>query len=461
MTEKATDRQFTSFDGGVTCQGRLFMPDDRSQLASQEKNELVMIPRGAGLSFSAASFGSGITSVDTTGLKKIESLDTRNSTVTVEAGVSAGILLDYLLSNGFYMPVLPGYPTITIGGCIAADVHGKNQLKDGNFFDCIEKLTLHHNDHGVLELSRNVNSEAFELTVGGFGLTGTILGVTLKVTPITSRSLDVCVEVVDDVCKLPEMLMERAPASDYIVSWHDFNQTGSRFGQGFLHTGKFANSVCPEAKDSQVIFPVKMEKPAYSPLTLTSENRGGVMPPLLNRMSTGLMNAVYRDQQILASGQPQSMPLEECFFPNKLSRDLYFHSYGKSGLHEHQAIVPVETFHRYVEKVSWWLARNELPIAMASAKLFAGKRKLMRFSGAGICFALDFPRCSAAWKFLQFLDELTLELHALPNLSKDSRLPGRIVEKAYGNQYYDFKSRLKLFDPDRRYQSELSRRLDL
>ncbi len=483
MVNERCKFQFVSFDGGVRCQGMLITPDDPTVLtnravlgnpsrlsvppASNDSDEASalhtggLIARGAGLSFAAASFGEQITAIETLKLNRISVLDNQKLTVTVEAGVTVGALLDFLLSHGYYLCALPGYPTITIGGCIAADVHGKQQLRDGNFEEQVESFRLHHIDHGTIDVSREMNSELFDLTLGGFGLTGTVSSVTLKVKPVPSLFFDVSVRPIADISELSGLLREKSESSDQLVSWHDLNQIGSRFGSGFLQSARFTESdESSVANTGTITFPIKQPAQQRDSLTLTANGRGNSLPPLFGRVVTGLMNSFYTHWQTLRVGGLNRLPVQQCYFPDKRSRDLYFHGFGSRGLHEYQVLIPNDRFHDYIEQVQWWLHRNDLPVTMASSKLFGGMRKLLRFNGTGICFAFDFPRCDAASRFLRFLDQLTIETQSLPNIHKDSRLSLKTVEASY-TEYSEFKSRLRAFDPKRRYQSELSRRLSL
>lgn len=545
MSNQVSDHKFVSFDGGVHCSGKLVKPESVTDLVATKTGlkGRPLIPRGAGMSFAAASFGDDVISVDSTQLNRIETLNETECTVTVQAGTSVGGLLNWLVLHGYYIPIVPGYPTITIGGCIASAVHGKNQLKDGTFDGQVLKLRLFHEDHGILEVSPEREAELFELTLGGFGLTGTILEATIKVIRLPSAYMDVVTEPLTDIMELPALLEDRAARSEFIISWHDFMQTGGKFGTGFVQWGNFAsegsslsgsgttdqksdiasglsyalsaviaNSLGFEGMESDTasgeeegttsgesdgtasgevgstafcegtgtkssrrmgtalddrrrnrsIYPIRTEPARFtSPLTLTSESRGNICQPFYGFMSTGLMNALYNYSQMLTTGPPRRLPIGLCFFPSKILRDLYYHFFGKSGFFEHQVIIPAQNFELYIEKVHWWLIRNNLAITIASSKMFDGsRRRLLRFSDKGVCFAINFPRCAQAIRFMRYLDELTVEAEGLPNIAKDSRLPLLIVQATYP-EYELFKTMLKSFDPKRRYQSELSRRLKL
>lgn len=484
--DKATDRGFVSFDGGVRCSGRLFQPQNVTDLTayapgSGQDDSTKYISRGAGMSFAALSFGDSVTSIDLTRMNHVRELLPAENSCTVEGGVPVGAFLEFLLRYGFYGSIIPGYPTITIGGCIAVDGHGKNQLRDGNFVGQIEELELFHPDHGIITASLTENSDVFNLTCGGFGLTGTILSAKLKISRLHSPFMDVVTEPIDDITRLPELLTERAMNSDFIISWHDFVQAGARFGAGFVQWGRFSGTANGSLKNNpnqapdtilntaanmipdttgDIVFPIKQEPDLSSPLTLTPEKRGMSLPPLFGFATTGLMNALYNYSQRMTAGPPRQLPIRACFFPSKILRDLYFHYFGSIGLIEHQAIVPSSNFSIYIERIRWWLQRNDLPITIASSKMFKGEQRWLRFNGNGVCFALDFPRCRNGVRFADFLDNLTVEVGAIPNIAKDSRLPQWVVERTFP-EYDLFRRSLHDFDPRRRYRSELSQRLGL
>ena len=46
--------------------------------------------------------------------------------------------------------------------------------------NAIKDILIFHKDHGWLNLSNDENKNIFDLTIGGYGLTGTIVSVTLR-----------------------------------------------------------------------------------------------------------------------------------------------------------------------------------------------------------------------------------------------------------------------------------------
>jgi decaprenylphospho-beta-D-ribofuranose 2-oxidase len=114
-------------------------------------------------------------------------IDTASATATVPAGVSIDELLRVLVPRGWFVPVTPGTRFVTVGGAIASDIHGKNHHLDGSFGSNVVRLSLLLADGDTRELSPMQDPELFWATVGGMGLTGVILGATIRLLPITTR----------------------------------------------------------------------------------------------------------------------------------------------------------------------------------------------------------------------------------------------------------------------------------
>ena len=110
----------------------------------------------------------------------VVSISEKEKLITVEAGTTIIELLNFTLGAGMWIPQIPGYPFITIGGAVACNVHGKSAELHGTIKNAIKNILIFHKDHGWMNLSNDENKNIFDLTIGGYGLTGTIVSVTLK-----------------------------------------------------------------------------------------------------------------------------------------------------------------------------------------------------------------------------------------------------------------------------------------
>jgi len=373
------------------------------------------------------------------------SFDVERGVLECEAGTTLGKVFRVSTSRGWHLPVQPGYPEITVGGCIAADVHGKNQYADGNFRQWVRSLELFHPDRGVLALDRESEPGIFDLTCGGLGLTGQILSVRLQLARLPGRRLRVVRQRIPRFEDALAVLEEHAPRAAFLYSWHNLSATGDGFGRGFVYSGSFLPGSPDAGRGPRVT-------------RIDSGRRGRGLPAALNAWTTAPFNHAYELLQALGPRE-QDADLFEVLFP-VARRVVYFDLFGRRGFHEYQIIVPRDAFPTLARELRRYARTHPAPITLASCKLFRGEQSQLRFDGEGVCLALDFPRDSAGTLFAGALDGLVQELRGVPNIIKDSRLPREVVEACYPH-YGAFRDELRQFDPRRVYASELSERLGL
>ena len=191
-------RRFRARDGLLTGWG-LTAPTRARRVASSDgtsvtevltdgADERGVIPRGLGRSYGDAAQNAGGTVVDSTAHDRIKHFDAETGIVVCDGGVSLDQLMRSFVPSGWFVPVSPGTRLVTVGGAIAADIHGKNHHRDGTFSRHVEDITLMLADGS--EVTVKAGDPLFEATAGGMGLTGTITSLRLRMLPIeTSRIL--------------------------------------------------------------------------------------------------------------------------------------------------------------------------------------------------------------------------------------------------------------------------------
>jgi decaprenylphospho-beta-D-ribofuranose 2-oxidase len=153
------------------------------------------------------------------------------------------------------------------------------------------------------------------------------------------------------------------------------------------------------------------------------------------------------------------MPLFEAMFPFA-RRGEYFLLFGRRGLAEYQALVPHGSIEVFLKDLQREVVRLRPPMVMLSMKLFRGSPHFLRFEGDGVCVTADLVRSPDGLAVLPVLDRLTTAAGGIPNIIKDSRLPVAVVRRCYP-EYERFREKLRVYDPERRFRSELSERLEL
>lgn len=435
------ESRFVTFDGAVSARCLHQRPDRYRQLEA-DFGERTRIARGAGLSYAAASFGPGAIVQEMSAFNRLLAFDAAARTLRVEAGLAVGALLDWAAGAGLCVPVLPGYPLITVGGCIAADVHGKNPARDGTFCDWVDALTLFHPARGFRAIDRTTEPDLFAATCGGYGLTGLIVDATLRLVPLPAPNVDVRREATPSLAAAAARLSGNH-ACDFAYSWHDGAARGAAFGRGVVFLGAWTHDPCAPAGHG------------YRPMT--AERRGALPIALWNRVTVPLANAVFRRG---ARFRPAAtLGAFDAAFPFA-RQTLYHRFYGKRGLAEVQVLVPDASLDGFVRDLAALVQRADPPLVMMSMKRYVGRQRSLGMSGEGILVALDLVRNSSTARFLGEFDALTLAARAQPNVAKDSRLPARVAARAL--PHYDaFRARLHALDRTRLYGSELSGRLEL
>lgn len=435
---------FRSFDGGEAERSRYCRPD-RYRMVEAAVESSRVIARGGGYSYAAASFGASSLVVDMTRLDRVLRFEPDQRLIEVEAGASLERVLAVTAPRGLILPVQPGYPAITIGGCVAANVHGKNPYREGAFRSSILDLTLCHPRLGLLRISPDREPELFELSCGGYGLTGIIVAATLRLEPLPGYTVAVERVPIDSLAAGLAVVRARTEGASFAYTWHAAPGSTS-FGAGCAYVGDVVPGPLPSAG---VV-------PPYSRLTAASRAR---LPlPLWNRMSSRLLGAGFRTLERARAGR-REQPLFDALFPFA-HRGEYLRLYGRRGLAEHQSLVPHAAAAEFLARLEREVLVARAPVVMASLKLFRGEPRFVRFEGDGVCVTLDLVRSADGLAFMDRLDRLVLDYGGLPHLIKDSRLPAAVAARAYPG-YLEFRERRRAYDPDGRFRSALQARLEL
>jgi len=153
-------------------------------------------------------------------LNRVCAFDVETGLLTVEAGALLSDLIVTFLPHGFFPAVVPGTRYVTVGGAIAADVHGKNHHRDGGFGDHVESLILTTAGGEMIRASRSEHSDLFFATIGGLGLTGTIIEATLRLKRVETGWIRQRTIVAPGLAAAMAALDEGDTAT-YAVAWID------------------------------------------------------------------------------------------------------------------------------------------------------------------------------------------------------------------------------------------------
>ncbi|MFC6343454.1 FAD-binding protein, partial [Nocardioides hankookensis] len=367
--------------------------------------------------------------------------------VEVSAGASLHDLMGRLLPTGHFVPVTPGTRYVTVGGAIAADVHGKSHHRDGSFGDHVVSLDLLTADGSTRTLGPD--SQEFWATVGGMGLTGVVTRATVRVRPVDSAYLKVDTERLPDLPSLMRRMREADRASTYSVAWIDTVSGGRSLGRSILTVGEHAtlDDLGPRLRE-------RRWQPPHPPRATVPGSPVNLVTRLSSRAFSELW---YRKAPAHREGEIQSIA---AFFHPLDGVGSWNRVYGGAGFVQYQLVVP-DAAEDALPALFERLVRGGLSSFLSVLKRFGpANRGLLSFPMTGWTLAIDVPTSAAvaAGPLLAELDREVADLGGRVYLAKDSRLDPEVFALMYP-RLEEFREVKAALDPDGVFQSDLARRL--
>lgn len=405
------------------------------------------IARGMGRCYGDASLASKVLS--TRQYEHFLDFDEARGILVAESGMTLKKLLTTLVPLGWFLPVTPGTSLITLGGALAADVHGKNHHCEGSFGEFIDwfDLTLPQGD--TVRCSKYSNQDLFYATIGGMGLTGVIQNVALKLLPIETSWLDQGIDIAFNLKQLMD-LFDLRESCRYSVAWIDCLD-GQNPGRGVLLTGRhleldeIRQMECKSLQfNSDPRFKIPFNMPGW----------------LLGSWSVRRFNQMYAAIKAF-SGDRGIVSLESYFYPLDTIGNWNF-MYGSNGFIQYQCVIPLQTSYDGLTEIFKKIQKSGEGSFLAVLKKFGPSKSggWLSFPMEGYTLALDFARRSGTEKLLRCVDEIVAQAGGRLYLAKDSRGPRDLYELSYPewSKFAEFRKKL---DPERILQSDLSLRLGL
>ncbi len=410
--------------------------DDLRRLARSDR---AGIGRGAGRSYGDAALAAHV--VSALPLRHLLDFDGQSGVLKAQAGVTLDDVIRFALPGGWFPPVTPGTRHCTLGGCVAADVHGKNHHRVGAFGAFVDELEMVLAGGDVVRCSRTELPDLFWATLGGMGLTGLIHAVTLRLAPVRSAFVDNLSVRTGSLVETCRLLRETQDEHAYSVAWIDLLTRSARRGRGHVLLGEHA------------------EGPALAPLHRDPRWQLPPLPTNLVRHSgLRLLNAIYYRRQFRKRSRrrvhygPYFHPLDGVAHWNR--------AYGPRGFLQFQFAVPFDSGTEVMAEVVERTQRAA-PCSLAVLKTFGNHPGgPLGFPLPGYTLALDFPRAPGIEKALGDAAGMVASAGGRVYLAKDALLTPEQTETMYP-RLDEFRAARRRYDPGGRFRSALSDRTGL
>lgn len=436
---------FAGWGRTAPSRARAARPERQAELDlafAEAKAAGAVLARGNARSYGDAAQNADGALILGTRLDRFESFDPETRLLVAEPGATFAAVLDAFLPRGLAIPASPGTMYATLGGALAADVHGKNHDRVGSFGDHVEWLDLIVASGDTLRCSRLENADLFAATIGGMGLTGIVRRLALRLAP-AAPFVRVKETRVDD---LDEFFAEFAAARDaatFAVGWIDALAQGAKLGRGVFETAEYAPDAALRPPGLRAPKPVPVDFPGF----------------VLSAPVVRAFNELYW-RRIPETGRQSERALDRFLYPLDSLAD-WNRIYGKRGFHQFQAVVPDADARKAVQAMLEAVASGGNASFLAVLKTLGGEGQgHLSFPMRGVTLALDIPNAPGALELLARLEALARDAGGRIYLAKDSVQSAATFRATYP-RLGEFEAVLAERDPTGVFASDLSRRLGI
>jgi hypothetical protein len=417
----------------------LYYPENKSQCLDYIKKKS-FIPRGAGRSYGDSANSDNV--LQSSKINQVLKFDKISGIITCEAGVTFRDLITIIVPEGWFFPVTPGTSYLTVGGAIAADVHGKNHHKEGSFSDYVLNIDMILGSGDIVSVSKKVLPDLFYATCGGMGLTGFIFSATIKLKRITSSKIIQSIQTsksLEEVCES----FERFSSVNYSVAWLDTLATGKDFGRSIFFLGNHADN-----KD----FTIEKFKPLNLPMKIGSF--------IINKYTMNVFNKIYFNRSSIKSNNKSLIDINNFFYPLDKIKNWNL-IYGNKGFTQYQFVIPKKNSFLNLKKILKTISDNNEFASLAVLKLLGNNNNnYLSFPMEGLTLALDFKLSNSIIKLIKFLDEMIVNMNGKIYLAKDALMKEDVFKKTY-TKWREFENVRHKYSAIGKFSSTQSRRLGL
>jgi decaprenylphospho-beta-D-ribofuranose 2-oxidase len=408
-----------------------------------------MIARGLGRSYGDPAVNSSGLVVGMSKLDRYLAFDEASGSLSCEAGVSLAQIIRDFAPRGFLPMITPGTKYVTIGGCIANDVHGKAHHVQGTFSSCVDSMDVLLASGEVVTASRSAYPDLFWASFGGMGLLGIVLSATIRLRKVETTYFRQKAISVDSLDAMLAALEEYDQQYPYSVANIDPTRTGAHLGSGVLQVGDHATLAELPAALARDPRRVSGDPKLRVPFVLPDFT--------LNPLSVRALHIVIR--HVLGRAAPFGH-YDSFWYPLDFVAD-WNRGYGRRGFTQYQFVIPFADGARHMREILSAIASSgELPFLNVLKRFGHASEGHLSFPSDGYTFAIDFPIRANTVSLTRRLDAMVLQAGGRIYLGKDSFVEAATFRAMYP-RFAEWQEVKAKYDPTGLFVSDLARRVGL
>ena len=423
------------------------------------QNGLKITARGGGRSYNDASLNGGGIVINLRHMNKVLEWNAETGVITAEPGLTLEDLWHVVLPDGWWPPVVSGTMTTTLGGCLAMNIHGKNNFRMGPIGEHVLEFSALLPTGAEITCSPHKNGDLFYSMISGLGMLGIFTSITIQMKKIESGLLEVYAWPVTNLGEHLDTIMKYAPDNDYTVGWLDGFPGGRALGRGQVHTARYLHG--DQDPNPQQTLQIKNQ---VLPSTIFGMPKSLLhyfmtpfqFAPLWGMVNTAKYVAGLRKEHFRQSHAAFHFLLD--YVPN------WELAYGHGGLIQYQSFLPKETAKEAWTELLALSHKRGLPSYLGVTKRHRPDQFLLSHAVDGFSLALDFRVTDGSRarmsQMLQDFDKIVLEAGGRFYFAKNSETSPETARCFLGDETVArFKALKHRTDPHNLLESDLYRRV--
>lgn len=454
-----TKRKISNWTNTNLSCSYLFYPKNIEDIFSvveyANSNGKSIICRGAGQSYSDQSLNNHSIVVDMANMDEILNWDKASGLIKVEPGINYEKIISHCVVDGWLPAVIPGTRYVTMGGALSNNVHGKNSYSNANFGNWVREFKIIVASGEIYTCSNEVNQDLYFAVIGGSGLFGVVIEITIQLIKVPSAFLRVQKIALSSLSNLIDKLDELSKKNDFAVAQVDCFPKNKKLGRGTIHVGSFLDKNI-EGKNIEIMRQI-------------SPKIFGIFPkkiiPIIGRylVNDYTMRLVSLLKYYIDKNFSSEYFNEDIFhFTFLLDQVPNWKRIFRYGFFEYEPLIPRARAKDVIAKIISLTHKYKMPAYLSAIKIHQKDDFLISYSMDGYSFAIDIPKRPKDKKkqdeLFREMNKLVIEVGGIIYLAKDVNLTSDEFKKMYKN-FDKFLAVKKKYDPNDIFQSDMYRRI--